>query len=325
MSAGIEEFDKGVVYGTTWHNLPQYIQQPYPVQPNQVREVFDFGLEKKQLSLVDETLGVIPVEAWAIQRTDNRAVLVPAIGSRFHVISHNEMFESINEGLLSMYQDLDIESVGTLRNGATCFVNLKVADVAVKGDKSPNMCRMMFSNPLGQGCYTVGVHNVRIVCQNTLDMAEAQAAAQDSLHKIRHTSGAEQKINDTLVDMARVKMGLEAFRGHMNWLVDQSATTSRIQEFMDSYIPIPEDMEGRGRTTRQNKRDRILTKFEEDQALDSGTDRSLYALLQAVTYCVDHLPAGSRKDPFQVQWDGLTGTRAEEKVKALNIIDALAA
>lgn len=325
MSAGIEQFDRGVVWGTTWHGLVQYVQQEYPVTVSQAKQVFDFELEKKQLSLCDSELGVIPVDSYGILRKDTKSVLVAGIGKAFHVISHGDMFDSIQEGLLNQYPDLDIESVGTLRNGATCFVNLKVDDVNIKGDKSQNMCRMMFTNPLGKGCYTVGVHNVRVVCQNTLNMAEAQAAAEGSLCRIRHTAGAPRRINDTLVDLAQVKLGLEAFQEHMNHLVDTPATVDTVNIFLNSFIPVPEDAEGRMKTTRQKKRERILELFEGDQQLAPGASRSLYGLLQAVTYSIDHLPPGSVKNPSQVQWDALTGQRSQDKVLSLEILDALAA
>lgn len=44
MSHGIQEFDRGCVWGTTWHRIPSYVTQDKPVSIEQAREVLDFPL-----------------------------------------------------------------------------------------------------------------------------------------------------------------------------------------------------------------------------------------------------------------------------------------
>lgn len=322
MSHAIMENDKGIVgfcevYGGTWHQVQSYQEINGPVCNEEVERTFNFQLEKEQLkrSSKDKL-----VDSWAIIRKDVDKVLVPSVGSRFNVISHLNMFDKVKEGLLKKYPDLDIESAGTLKNGATAFVNLKLKDIKVKGDESKNLSRMMFFNPLGQGAYTLGVHNVRIVCNNTMRASEAQAAANNSLKKIRHTASAPDKINDALVDLAEVRMGLDVLEQNLNTLTTYNVDTNKMTTFLDWFLPV-DDVTKSAATRREQKRDRIVAEFEEADGLENNVSRSLYSLLQAVTYVEDHPETLSKnQDQTSIMWDGMVGSRAKRKEDVMDYL-----
>lgn len=323
MAHMIERHDNGAVgfcdiHGGTWHGLSQYEELNGPVPHSKVHSVFNFDIEKQQLSRQKTTGEWEAQKAWSIVRKDLDLTLVPSVGAVFNVMSHKDMFTKVEKGLLYHYPDLEIESAGTLENGATAFVNLKVKDLKVHGDDSANVCRMMFYNPLGKGTYALGVHNVRIVCNNTLRASEAEANANASLRKIRHTASAGDRINEALVDLAEIRMGLDSLEKQLNTLAKDQMSTMQVQQFLETMFPVSRDMSKAGMTKAKQSRQELEFLYEEAEGLKKNTARTKYSMLQAVTYWLDH-PSTLRKnqDSMSIRWDGIVGNRSVRKQKAL--------
>jgi hypothetical protein len=213
MSAGIMEFDVGKVSGvqSTWHKLPQYTCFPdRPITVAESVEVATYPIEKQQLYRGNG----IPVDAWSLVRTDKDVTLVPAVGERFTIVQNHHMVNFISEHLLAVYPDLAIQSVGTLWNGATFFLNLSINEFQVKGDKSPTVTNLMYCNPLGKGSYVACAHSTRVVCANTARIAEAQGLANQSLKKFRHTArnGKTRLTRNGGTTITRLRAGRSAIR-----------------------------------------------------------------------------------------------------------------
>jgi phage/plasmid-like protein (TIGR03299 family) len=328
MSAGILEHDRGVVWGTTWHELPQYVQQETAVTFEQAHEVLDYPLEKAQLNYfptgkyntLQFAAGAIPVNAWAIIRADTDDVLVPAVGNRFTIVPNVDLLNTVKTQVLDPHPELDIESVGTLWNGQTNFVNVKLQNYVIPGDKSQHISRLMYYNPLGNGSYKVCAHNVRVVCNNTLQFAAGSAS---ETIKIRHTKSAADKIAGAILSLGEIFGAIKQHREHMEHLVNEAISQATINSFLDQYIPCPEE-DGPAHTRAIRARIEFTEKFEDgDDALNNTALHSKYGLLQTVTYLLDHEDPVRGNDIASITWDGMVGQRATQKQIALDLIDAL--
>ena len=319
MSAGILELDTGFVSGGgTWHGLPQYKVIPdRPITMAEALEVADYPILKRPLFRKNMLGEYEEAEAWEVIRTDHDAVLVPHVGSKFSSTSNKFMLSYIDEHLLAQYPDLKIESVGTLFNGATFFLNLKVYEFQIKGDKSPTITNLMYANPLGRGAYIGCAHNTRIVCNNTERVAETQGLTNESLKRFRHTASAAQQINDHLVDMAALKLGLQQHEEQLNFLAGIDITQDDIEKFMDFAMPFPE-VEGRARTNASAARTQFMHIFEGGQANTMNNGFTKYGLYCAYTDFTDHYNKGASSDEGAILFDSLMGQRAGKKQSALD-------
>ena len=335
MSHGIIEIDKGVVWGDTWHGLPQYVTQDTPVTMEQAYNVLDFEILKVPLYYLGnfdtpedatpdmdlDPPSLVP-GAFALVRPDHNQVLVPMVGSRFEVVPNVDLLTAVDAEVLSQAPALDIESVGTLFGGATQFVNVKINQYAIPGDNSPTIGRLMYYNPLGKGCYQVVAHNVRVVCNNTLNMASSGAKARV---KVRHTASAGEKISEAMLDMARVYADFEEQKELLLAFSREPMDTPMIDTFLDNFCPVPEIEEGeklgRAQTLAFNAQDTIREAFEANR--DTMTQElaySKYGMLQAVTYTLDHEDPKRGHDVASIAWDGITGTRALRKQVAVDLL-----
>jgi phage/plasmid-like protein (TIGR03299 family) len=336
MAHEIMEHDRGVVWGSTWHGLSQYKTQETPVTREQAIEVLDFPIEKVPLfrfveASEEEKFAQFPKEdgydevpgTYALVRPDKDVVLVPHVGARFQLIDNKDLFDVVDESLLKNNPGLEIESVGTLRNGATSFVNVKVQEWAVKGDQSPNINRLMYYNPLGEGSYKICAHNIRVVCNNTLKMATKEGKANDTLSNVRHTLTADGRITAALLNLAETHAALKDWKEFMGFLTTQEVRQPEMKRFLEQWAPLPEETDSRSYTIAENKQLRLENKFWSADDAMRDVQYTKYGLLQAVTWTLDHVPESSSKDQASVAWDGIVGDRAKQKLKAVKLIGAL--
>lgn len=322
MAHGIMELDKGFVQGdATWHGIESYKVIPdRPITIREALEIADFPLEKRQLSRTVKG-EILPADVWEIVRADFDAVLVPSVGDRFEVIQNHHMVNQISEGLLALYPDLKIESVGTLFNGATFFLNLRVGEFRIKGDKSNTLTNLMYCNPLGKGSYTACAHTVRVLCNNTKTIAESEGAVNASLKRFKHTASATGKIEGHLIDMAALKLGLKKHEILLNSLAEQELNTKEIEEFLAKIFPEPKE-DGKAKTIAKNSKEGVLNIFEGVQRETLATPFTKYGLFQAFTDWQDHVATSRNADFASVRFDGLLGTRADKKQKVLDLLAA---
>jgi len=310
------EHDLGYAQGqSTWHGLPQYRVIPdRPITFDEAMEIARYPLVKSPLfrEVEPQKFEVIP-DQFCIIRYDKNVVLVPAVGDKFVVTDNSFMLNRINEGLLYQYPDLKIESVGTLFNGATFFLNLRVGEFRVEGDKSPTITNLMYANPLGKGSYVCCAHNTRIVCNNTERVAEAQGVANSSLKRFRHTRAAVGKISEHLLELAELKLCLERRKEALDWMAGQTITDSDIDAFLDEIMPLPEE-DGRAKTIAENNRVQFLQIMHGREHRETMINpMTKYGLYTSFTDWVDHVKTSRNSDYAAIVYDGLMGDRAASK------------
>lgn len=319
MAHGITSIDRGVVQGTTWHQLQQYIQQDGPVTPDQAISVLDYPIEKRQLTRHVNGKPVL-AKAWEVVRGDTNTPLVDHVGQDFAVMSNRVLFDYINSTILAEFPDVGIESVGTLWGGSTAFVNLNVGEFQVKGDKSKTVSRLMYYNPLGKGKYKVCAHSIRVVCNNTLRMATNEAIASGLLRMVSHTKNAEANIKGAMGEMLALRQAFLEEKELMDAFAAKAIKQAELDAFFGQWLPKDEDASDSKDTRRTNLITGITNQFEKDQALAGGT---AYGLMNAVTYWYDHEIPNRGNDTAAVIWDGMVGGRSDRKVDAVNTMRTL--
>jgi phage/plasmid-like protein (TIGR03299 family) len=329
MSHGITEIDRGVVFGTTWHGLPQYVTKTSPVTYEEAHEVLNYPLALRPLLCLHLNGEREPVRAKCVVRSDNNQVLVPHVGERFSIVGNEKMLEHLNDTVLREYPQLQIESVGTLWGGATAFVCLKVDTFTVKGDTSPILNRIMWWNPLGQGGYKTCAHNIRVVCNNTLSAASREGVENGTRRSIAHTATGAQRVSAELEKLARHFLELESLKAKLQQLTTASMTPEDAHNFTKRYLPLPGNLEAEVNTEEFNAlapikmRKQILDQYQGPQHLLDGVQNSRYAMLQAVTYVVDHERITPTKDRGMLTWDSIIGRRSADKARALEILSTV--
>lgn len=321
MAHMICENDKGFVFGTTWHGLEQYVQKDVPVTSDECFQVLSYPMEKRENHVLLNG-AFVPNGSFSIVRTDHEKVLVPSVGADFEIINNDHFFRSINESLLVPNSNkLHVESVGTLCNGQVAFVNIALNTINIKGDQSDTNTKIAYYNPLGLGSYKAFVHSIRIVCMNTLRMAEAQGAANKSIHRISHTKSSIDKIESAVSNLAELFLGIENHKSLLSEMATINMGVTEVENFGKLLFGYNPEKEGSKSETRfKNNMMDLVNIFETQEGFDSSINRSRYAMLQAVTNMTDHEKLRKGNDEAFRSWDGLVGNNAKFKDKAFALL-----
>ena len=316
MSHGIEVNDKGFVgkvleFGGTWHGVESYKEIEDWVTVAQATSVLDYPINRRPLFRMDEDGEVVQTEVYEAYRPDTGDVLIKSVTKDYDITSNVEMLKMIDESVLKHNKDVHIESVGTLFNGQTAFINLMIDGFEIKGDESPHHNKIMYFNPLGKGSYRTCAHSIRIVCNNTLQAAAAQGASNDTITRVRHTKNAQTYLNRSIIDLTEVILGFKDNHDLLTGLTQKKFDTDLIREVVErnlfTYTPSKKSVDKVIEIW-----DRVYTSTIEEYTPIIRDSR--YVALQSFTNLLD---AKGKSDYGYRKWDGIVGHRSRIKNKIL--------
>jgi phage/plasmid-like protein (TIGR03299 family) len=136
----------------------------------------------------------------------------------------------------------------------------------------------------GSSCLRVHFTPVRVVCQNTLSIAERNGRGQGI--SIRHRGELETKIQEAQRVLGLADKFYDDLQPKIDLLANYFPTQDQLQQFFSTLYPDPVD----GISTRaQNVRTELFRLFEDGIGQDiPGIRGTAWAALHAVTEYVDH-------------------------------------
>lgn len=188
-----------------WHGLGQIVED-YPTSEEAIRhagldyEVVKAPLFTKGSGIIDTAQGIeirdteldVP-NYFANIRNDNNAVL-GVVGKDYQIVQNREAF-SFFDAIVGGGEGILYETAGALGNGERIFITAKLPDYirVGNGDDVTEKYIFLTTSHDGTGSITAAFTPIRIVCQNTLN---ASLRNMSNVVRIRHTSGAKQRLHD---------------------------------------------------------------------------------------------------------------------------------
>ncbi|BDU25207.1 DUF932 domain-containing protein [Flavobacterium sp. GSB-24] len=188
-----------------WHSLGQIVQE-YPTSAEAIKYAgLDYEVAKSPLftkgSGIIQTSDSIETgntelkvpDYFATVRTDNNTVL-GVVGKDYHIVQNREAF-SFFDAIVGGSDGILYETAGALGNGERIFITAKLPDYirVGNGDDVTEKYIFLTTSHDGSGSITAAFTPIRIVCQNTLN---ASLRSMSNVVRIRHTSGAKQRLDD---------------------------------------------------------------------------------------------------------------------------------
>jgi len=188
-----------------WHGLGQIVQD-YPTSAEAIShaglnyEVAKSPLFTKSSGIITPQNGIETAGAelqvpdyFATVRTDNNAVL-GVVGKDYHIVQNREAFRFF-DAIVGGGDGILYETAGALGQGERIFITAKLPDYirVGNGDDVTEKYIFLTTSHDGSGSITAAFTPIRIVCQNTLN---ASLRSMSNVVRIRHTSGAKQRLDD---------------------------------------------------------------------------------------------------------------------------------
>jgi phage/plasmid-like protein (TIGR03299 family) len=286
-----------------WHKLGTKLENPATAAEAMEAAGLNYQVDLVPLFTQD---GTKVTRRQAVIRTDSKQVL-GTVGPGYTPIQNAECFGFLDAVVAD--GALHYHTAGALGQGEKIWMLAKLpGHIRVKNtDDITEKYLLLHSGHDGLCSLRVHFTPVRVVCQNTLSIAERNARGQGI--SIRHRGDLSARVHEAQKVLGLADQFYADIQPKIDRLADYYPAADQLCGFFSALYPDPVD----GNATRaQNVRAELLRLFEDGIGQDiPGIRHSAWAALHAVTEYVDHKrPTRGRGDldrssrRLQLQWFG---------------------
>lgn len=283
---------------TPWHGQGIRVEEA-PTSADAIRLAgLDWRVEQRPLFLEDGTK--IEGNFANVRSSDNKPLGI--VGNKYKIVQNSDAFE-FTDALLG--EGVRYETAGSLKDGKVIWLLAKMPEtVEILGDKVEPY--MVFTNTHdGSGAVRVCMTPIRVVCNNTLNMALNRAKR---VWSARHTGSITNRLDDARETLQFAKQYMDATKETFEELHKIKIDEFTLYRIMNNLIPITEDMTDRQKDNQKEIRDDIIFRYNEAPDL-KVFDKTGARLVQAVADTTSHMEpfrmtANFKENRFKKTLDG---------------------
>lgn len=235
---------------TPWHGLGVRVEEA----PNSEAALKLAGLDwtVKPEKVYAENGKNIP---WAVANVrDSDGKVLGLVSPRYKIVQNRDAF-SFTDNLIG--EDARYETAGSLFGGSKVWLLARLPDAVVAGDVvAPYLC---FTNTHdGSGAIKACITPVRVVCNNTLNIALKEAVRTWST---RHIGSVESKMEEAQSTLMLANEYMEALAVKADEYANTTISRERLATIIDKLFPIEEDMSERAKNNMVKLQDRFIVAY----------------------------------------------------------------
>ena len=260
-----------------WHGLGVRVENAPSSQEALVAAGLDWNVEQRKVYTEDGH--VIPGYYANVRGTDNRTLGV--VTKRYRIVQNHEAF-AFTDGLLG--KGVRYETAGSLKGGRKTWILARLPkQYRVAEDKV--MPYLVFSNSHdGSGAIKVAMTPVRVVCNNTLNLALQNA---DRIWSANHTGDIESKLEDARMTLFMAENYMNELAKESNRLNCKKVSDAEVEEYIKMLLPIATDAtETMEQNIKKQRRDLGLRYYHAPDLQDTGKNQ--YRFINAVSDFATH-------------------------------------
>lgn len=261
-----------------WHGMGTIVEDA-PTSEDAIRLAgLDWKVEQKPIYLADGT--EIQGSYANVRSSDNKPLGI--VGGRYSIVQNTDAFTFTDE-LLG--EGVRYETAGSLKDGKVIWLLAKLPEkYEILGDKVDPY--VVFTNTHdGSGAVRVAMTPVRVVCNNTLNMAMRSAKR---VWTARHTGNIHSKLDDAMYTLELASQYMEATKETFEELHKVKMDDIKLYRTLNNLVPITDNMTDRQKLNVNAIRDDIMFRYKEAPDL-RVLDKTGARFIQAVADTVDHM------------------------------------
>lgn len=318
MAANIDTMMYNVQEGVPWHGLGKAVDGAVSSEAAIKAGGLDWTVDVEKMVLA--VGGQAVPNHFAVVRQDRRTVL-GVVGERFVPLQNAEAFASFDSALGA--ENARFETCGALGVGEKVWLLAKLPSTfeVVGGDVIVKYVLLCMGHD-GSMSIKVGTTAVRVVCQNTLNLA---LQSRENFISVRHTGDVKGRVDAAFKALGLVKKQFGELEAFFKFLASRPLFGENLKNVVADIFPSPE---GEKASTRlQNIRDAVMTRIETGKGVEiPGVRGTAWAAFNGVTEYLDHFRTmkGADDDPAAARSRRmesiLFGTVADTRERAAKII-----
>lgn len=214
-----------------WHGLGKRVELALSSEEALKEGGLDWTVTQKPVMTED----FLPIPGYKANLRDTDGRVLGVVTDRYKIVQNHEAF-AFTDGLLG--EGVRYETAGSLQNGKKVWILARLPEnYIISGDRvSPYL---VFSNSHdGSGSIKVAMTPIRVVCQNTLNLALNDAKR---IWATIHTGDIKSKLDEAkktilLAEHYMDKLGVEIDR-----LNKVKLTDAKVLEYISELMPMPDN------------------------------------------------------------------------------------
>jgi phage/plasmid-like protein (TIGR03299 family) len=223
---------------------------------------------------------------------DSGVDVLSVVGDRYKVLQNEELF-AFGDGILD--GGAKWESAGSIKNGKQVFGSLVVPreftlDPNGASDTTKTYLLVHTSHD-GSSSISASITPVRVVCQNTLNMA-LQGSKQS--FKIRHTATVNGRIDEARHALDLTFAHMDSFEAMAKELFETSVTDYEFSKLVADLYPAPKDDASKTANTRYSDKVDILNELWFNSPTNENIKGTAWGALNTLTERIDYYRIGRK-------------------------------
>lgn len=212
------------------------------------------------------------------------------VSDSYVTVSNNDMWD-VAEAIQGGGVDVKYETGGSLSGGKKVWLMLTLDQpLFVTGD--PNGATMhhylLQNNHEGGGSFKGSATATRVVCANTLRMADIDAQAHGTEFTFRHSKNIGDRIEEAREALAGWRESVDSWNLFSAQMIETKVSAKGAQEFVRRFIPAPPKGIASDRVLANVESARDTWKSIYNGVTGEGIKGSAYGLLQASSEYAEH-------------------------------------
>jgi phage/plasmid-like protein (TIGR03299 family) len=309
-----------------WHMLGQTLAANADVPAAMAAAHLDFAVATQPIfwQRPDGSYETIR-DAQAVTRDDGR--YLATVGSDYHVLQNRESFDVLQP--LCESGQISIATAGAIDGGRRVWMLARMGQsVEVTPGDEVNGYFLVVTGHDGKASFSARLTPIRVVCQNTLNIATA--AKTSELVRLRHTRTVTDRIKEAGRIVSAMSADLQRTGETFATLAARQMGPREIAAYIETVLPA--DPDGRiSDTISQRRRDVAALVWRGKGAALAGAangEANAWAAYNAVTEYFDHVRPAQAKSSGAREAANLSavfGTNAAIKARALTAARQLVA
>ena len=229
MTASVEHMF--YVRKTPWHGLGTRVEEALTSQDALHYSGLDWTVQQEPL--MTETFKDVPGFR-ANVRSENGKIL-GIVGDKYKVVQNHEAF-AFTDALIG--EGVRYETAGSLNGGRKVWMLARLPERYRLMDEEVDPFIVFTNSHDGSGAIRVAPTPVRVVCQNTLNLALTTAKRSWSM---MHTSGVQAKLDEAHDALFKADFYMKALQNEAERLSMQMVSDRQVLKWIDELLPLEEN------------------------------------------------------------------------------------